>query len=125
MREPYPTDLTDSEWAIVQAFFEPPHQFGRPRDHDMREIVNAIRYFLRAGCAWRLLPHDFPPWSTVHYYFRNWRRSGLWETINTALRERLRTQAGRAASPSAAIIDSQSAKTTEKGGSMAMTATRD
>lgn len=121
MRKPYPTDLTDAEWTILAPLIPGPKPGSRPREHDMREILNAIFYFLRAGCPWRMLPHEFPPWSTVHWYFRAWRRSGLWEAINAVLRDQVRQRAGRSPSPTAAIVDSQSARTTEKGGRKDMT----
>ena len=89
---------------------------GRPRTTDMREVLNAIFYLLRSGGAWRLLPQEFPAWQTVYDYFRHWRNAGLWEQIHTTLRERVRRHVGRKADPSAAIIDSQSVKTTDRGG---------
>lgn len=89
---------------------------GRPRTTDMREVLNAIFYLLRSGGAWRLLPREFPVWQTVYDYFRCWRNRGLWEQIHTMLRDQVRCQVGRAAEPSAAIIDSQSVKTTDRGG---------
>ena len=111
----YPTDLNDKEWAVIEPYVPKPKTGGRPAEHSRREIINAIAYVLRSGCAWRLMPHDLPPWSTVYDYFRQWRVDGTWERINAALREKLRTTIGRDAEPSAAIIDSQIVKTTEKG----------
>jgi putative transposase len=116
MRKTYPTDLSDTEWARIEPHLPVPKASGRPRTHSPREILNAIFYVLRSGCAWRLLPHDFPPWKTVHHYFRIWRIDGVWERLNTALRERLRVRQGRNAQPSAGIVDSQWAKTTGVGG---------
>jgi transposase len=115
-RRPYSTDLSDKEWELLAALIPAPLPGGRPAKWARREIVNAILYILRTGCQWHLLPHDFPPYQTVFYYFRQWRRSGVWERVNTVLREQLRVQIGREAQPSAAILDSQSVKTTEKGG---------
>lgn len=115
-RRAYPTDLTDAQWAILEPLIPPPKPGGRPAKHPRRELVTAMLYVLRGGIAWRLLPHEFPPWQTVYDYFRQWRLDGTWETINTALRERVRIKLGRDPTPSAAILDSQSAKTTGKGG---------
>jgi putative transposase len=116
MKKTYQTDLSDSEWARIDPHLPVPKAVGRPRVHLPRQILNAIFYVLRSGCAWRLLPHDFPPWKTVHHYFRIWRLDGVWERLNTALRERLRVRKGTNPHPSAGIVDSQSAKTIGVGG---------
>ena len=115
-RRAYATDLTDAQWELIAPFVLPEPGGGRPRTTNVREVVNAILYLLRTGCAWHLLPHDFPPPGTVYDYFRRWQRDGTWELIQQTFREQLRVQAGRESEPSAAIIDSQSAKTNEQGG---------
>lgn len=115
-RDSYPTDLSDAEFACLEPHLPAPAPTGRPRVHAQREILDAIFYVVRAGGQWRLLPHEFPPWPTVYYWFRRWRVDGTWERLHTALRERLRRAVGRKVQPSAVIIDSQSVKTTSVGG---------
>ena len=115
-RRSYATDLSDEEWWILKPLIPEAKPGGRPRAHETRELLDAIFYAVRGGCAWRLLPHEFPPWQTIYHYFRTWRLDGTWERINSVLRERVRAMAGRDTTPSAAILDSQSARTTEKGG---------
>ena len=120
MRKPYPSDLTDAQWSIIEPLL-PVHSTGRPRTNDMREVLNGILYLLRGGISWRMLPHDLPPWGTVHYYYRRFRLDGTWKHIHDILRGRVRKKAGRRVSPSAAIMDSQSVKTTKRGASNAAT----
>ncbi len=120
-RRPYPSDLTDAQWARMEPLLPPVRPGGRPRAHPTREVIDAMRYVLRGGIAWRAVPHEYPPWQTVYHYFRAWRLDGTWERLNDELRELVRERAGRHAQPTAAILDSQSAKTTEKGGPGATT----
>ncbi len=116
MKRSYSTDLTDAEWKCLEPHVPLPNKRGRPKTHSSREILNAIFYLLKSGCAWRLLPRDFPPWETVYWWFRRWCIDGTFERLTTALRERLRARLGRNPHPSAGIVDSQSTKTTGVGG---------
>jgi transposase len=118
-RKPYPSDLTDDQWRSLEHLLPAPRpqgMVGRPRQHSLREIVNAIFYLVRTGCQWRHLPHDFPPYSTVSDYYHTWRQDGTLDRLHDALRAQVRTQAGKEIEPSVILIDSQSVKTTEKGG---------
>jgi len=94
-RKPYNTDVTDVEWAIIEPLVPAVQPGGRPRFRKMREVINAIFYIQRAGCAWRLLPHEFPPWQTVYHYFRTWRIAGVWESMLRTVREQVRQALGR------------------------------
>lgn len=109
----YPSDLNLKQWAMIQPYFPRRKKVGRRRKHSLRAIVNAILYVVKSGCAWRMLPNDYPPYQTVYWYFRTWKLNGLWKRIHDRLRERTRAQAGRDPNPSAAIIDSQSIKSSE------------
>jgi putative transposase len=115
-RKRYPTDLTDPQWKRIAPLIPPPKPGGRPRRADMREVLDAIVYVTRSGSGWRMLPGDFPPWGTVWFYFRKWRDDGTWERMNARLREQVRRKAGRHKEPRIAVLDSQSVKTTDRGG---------
>lgn len=123
-RKPYPTDLTDAQWEIIRAVMPPARggRTGAPRAHPLREIWNAIFYQAKNGCTWRALPHDLPPWPAVWQQYRRWRDNGTLEAVHAALREQVRRKAGRARTPSAMIVDSQSVRVAEKrGGAGALT----
>jgi putative transposase len=112
-RRPYPSDLTDAQWQLIEPLLPAAKPGGRPRKHDLRAIVNALFYLNREGCSWRALPHDFPPWRTVYDYFAAWRADGTWEQVNGALRRKLRVKEGRPHTPTTASLDSQTVKATE------------
>ena len=114
-RKPYPSDLNDQEWERIEPLIPPAKSGGRKRTSNMREILDGLFYVLKTGCQWDMLPHDFPPKGTVYHYFNQWSKDGTLERMNAKLRVQVRLAAGREATPSAAIVDSQSVKTTEKG----------
>lgn len=115
-RKPYPSDVTDEQWALLEPLLPAARPGGRPREVNVREVVNALFYRNRNGCGWRALPHDFPAWKTVYNYFQWWQWDGTWENLLTTLREQVRGAAGREPTPRVAVVDSQSVKGTEVGG---------
>lgn len=121
MEAVYPSDLSNAQWQALARVIPPAKPGGRPRTVDMRQVLNALFYLARTGCAWRMLPKEYPPKDTVYYYFKTFRQDGTWERIHDLLRKRVRRQHGKRQQPSAAIIDSQSVKTTEKRGLVAAT----
>lgn len=112
----YPTDLTDEQWAFLEPLLPVQVGRGRPRAVDLRRVINGIFYLNRTGCQWYMLPKEFGPWRTVYYYYEKWTQDGTWQHLNDSLRRQARREAKRAAEPSAAILDSQSVKTSEAGG---------
>lgn len=123
-RKPYPSDLTDAQWKLVEPMIPPERPGGRHREVEMRDVVDGILYLLRGGCAWRAIPHDLANWGTCRHHYDRFRKDGTWTLVHERLRDRVREKAGRDAAPSAAVVDAQSVKTTEKGGSRVLTPAR-
>jgi putative transposase len=120
-RKPYASDLTDEQWRLIEPFIPPERWGGRTRSVDVREVLNGIFYLLRSGCAWRDIPHDLPNWGTCRHYYDRFRADGTWLSIHERLRDRTRVMAGRHPDASVAVVDAQSVRTTEKGGSRGTT----
>ena len=112
----YPSDLSMAQWKRISSLIPAAKPGGRPRQCSTLDLINAMFYVVRSGCAWRMLPRDFPAWQTVYYYFRRWQKDGTWQKLHDSLRRRIRVQAGHHREPSSGILDSQSVKTVEKGG---------
>jgi transposase len=123
-RRAYPSDLSDAQWELIEPYIPPCKPGGRPQEIERRELVNAMLYLLRTGCPWRALPHDLPHWRTTHYYFHRWQKEGVWAQVVSVLVTKARIQQGRRPRPMIAVMDSQSVPTTEKGGSVVLTASR-
>lgn len=119
-RTPYPSDLTDAQWQVIESLIPPERWGGRTRSVNIRDVINAILYLIRTGCQWRAIPHEYPKWQTVRFYYDRFRRDGTWEQVHQRLRDRCRLQAGRHEQPSAAVIDSQSIRAV-KGGIVVLT----
>ncbi len=115
-RRAYDTDLSDGQWALIAPLIPEAEPGGRPRKASTRELVDAVLFFVRSGAAWRLLPHDLPPWQTVYDYLRRWQRGGVWNRVHHALVMMDREQTGREASPTAGILDRQSVRTADQKG---------
>jgi putative transposase len=120
-RKPYPSDLTDAQWELIEPHIPPEKWGGRTREVKMREVFNGLLYLSRTGCQWRYIPKDLPNWNTVRHYYDRFRDDGTWERVHDLLRVEVRLAAGKEPTPSAAVLDSQSVKTTEKRGSAAGT----
>ena len=119
-RKSYPSDLTDAQWKLIKPFLPPARLGGRPRTTDEREVLNGVFYVLKSGCDWRMLPHDLLPYQTVYEYFTAWKKDGTWKKVHDALRSKVRLKTGKHKQPTAGILDSQSVKTTKKGGFVGM-----
>ena len=115
-RKRYPTDLTDRQWCNIEHLVPGPKSGGRPAKYARRDLLDGVFYVARTGGSWRMLPHDFPPWETVYAYFRRWQADGTWRRVHDALRDEVRAFAGRDRDPTAGILDSQSVKTSSRGG---------
>ena len=123
-RTPYPSDLTDAQWRLIEPHIPPERWGGRTRSVEMREVVDGIMYLVRTGCPWRAIPHDLPNWSTCRHYYDRFRGDGTWDLLHAKLRDGVRQRAGRPLQPSAAVVDTQSVKCGGKGGRAGSTRAR-